>query len=252
MTICLSFNAFAAKKHRYTKPVVLSLAPSIMLVNQSTHTVIVEENSTTVRPLASITKLMTAMVVLDQPHNMDVKVSNKKTVGELFTLMLVRSDNAAAETLSRTFLGNRNKFIAAMNQKAHELGMESTSFSDPTGLLSANQSTAADIVKLVTAAGNYPAIRNAASLAQTDISVWKGKQLQHVIVRNTNYRILQDFNNIVISKTGFINLAGRCLTLLVEQHGEQFAVVVLGEPNVPAREATIRALLHTHLQLTTK
>lgn len=237
LVVCMAFNAAAAKKHKEKPP---ELPTSIMLVNQSTHTVLVNENTDAVRSVASITKLMTAMVFLDQSPNLEAKLPrSKRTVKDLFTLMLVRSDNGAAEVLSRMHPGGQSGFVAAMNRKADLLGMTTTTFADPTGLLPANTSTAVDIVKLVIAAGAYPDIRHVSSLKETNIKSGAN--------RNTNYRLLFEFDNIVISKTGFINKAGRCLTLLVEKSGQQFAVVILGEATVPAREARARQLLRTHL-----
>ena len=256
LIICCAVNMpAAAKNNRAIKPV--PRPHSIMVVNQSTRQTMVSENAEDIRPMASITKLMTAMVVLDQrpDMNMDIvtardrkgRTTGQATVKELLTRLLVRSDNAASEILSRNFLGTREEFLAEMNRKAAQIGMPNTSFMDPSGLDARNTSTAREIVTMVTAAGTYPEIRRAASLREAQIEVLVGRKVRTVSLLNTNHRILFEFDNIVVSKTGTTNPAGKCLALLVEQGGQQFAIVILGEPTPVARDQRARDLLYNHL-----
>ena len=256
LIICCVVTAQAAtKNNRAIKPA--PRAHSIMVVNQSTKQTLVSENAEDIRPMASITKLMTAMVVLDQHPSMDMeivtardrkgRVTGRATVKELLTRLLVRSDNAASEILSRNFLGSREEFLAEMNIKAARIGMPNTSFADPSGLDARNTTTAREIVVMVTAAGTYSEIRRAASLREAQIEVLVGRRVRTVSLLNTNHRILFEFDNIVVSKTGYTTPAGRCLALLVEQGGQQFAVVILGAPTPVARDQQARDLLYNHL-----
>jgi len=256
LVFCCAVNAQAAtKQNRTLKP-----APrphSVMLVNQSTRQTMVSENVDDIRPMASITKLMTAMVVLDQHPSMDSdivtardskgRITARSTVRELLTRLLVRSDNAVSETLSRNFLGSREAFLAEMNRKAAQIGMPNTSFMDPSGLDPRNTSTAREIINMVTAAGTYPEIRRAASLREAQVEILVGRRVRTINLLNTNHRILFEFDNIVVSKTGTTNAAGKCLALLVEQGGQQFAIVILGEQTPLARDQAARDLLYNHL-----
>ena len=252
-----SLNATAKKKPtQHSKPTLPE--SSIFVLDQNTNSVALEKNSDVIRPIASITKLMTAMVVLDQNPSLSKKIpvaraKNGKVVKEysiqeLLTLMLVKSDNAAAETLSRSFFPTRQQFIDSMNEKAVYLGMLTAQFADPTGISANNSASAQDVAKLVTASGIYPEIRDAASLKNFELVVNEGsKKKQTVVIRNTNYRILFEFDNIKVSKTGFTSRAGRCLALLVEQQGHQFAIVILGQPDPIKRDAVARDLINNHL-----
>jgi D-alanyl-D-alanine endopeptidase (penicillin-binding protein 7) len=201
---------------------------------------------------------MTAMVVLDQNPQMSKKITILKSkngkvireysIEELLAVMLVKSDNSAAETLSKSFFHTRRQFIDAMNKKAEDLGMLTARFSDPSGLSAENRASARDVAIMVTAAAAYPEIRNTASLKNFEMIVNKnGKKKQTIVFRNTNYRILFEFDNIKVSKTGFTSHAGRCLAMLVEHRGRHYAVVILGQPNSNKRDAVARELLTQHL-----
>ena len=256
LVICCAVNVQAAtKQNRTIKP---TLRPhSVMLVNQSTRQTLVSENVDDIRPMASITKLMTAMVVLDQHPDMDSdivtardkkgRVISRSTVRELLTRLLVRSDNAVSETLSRNFLGSREAFLAEMNLKAARIGMSNTSFMDPSGLDPRNTTTARELIIMVTAAGTYPEIRRAAGLREAQVEILVGRRVRTINLLNTNHRILFEFENIVVSKTGSTSAAGKCVALLVEQQGQQFAIVILGEQTPVARDQSTRDLLYNHL-----
>lgn len=245
------FGAVAGKKNKQPVPTV---SQSAVVVNQTADQVLIEHNANTVHSMASITKLMTAMVVLDQMPNPYQEIKLKAaymgkrvyTVKELLDLALIRSDNHAAETLSKHFLGNRTEFIEAMNLKAWRLGMMSAQFVDPTGIGAANSATAKDIARMVMAAGEYPDIRRSAN-ATVEVSAGAGRQARTVQINNTNKDILSEFDNIVVSKTGTTSQAGRCLAMLIEKAGQVYAVVILGEPNKIKRDSRARAIIQDSL-----
>lgn len=246
----LCFNAVAAKKKKQP-PVVTR---SAVVINQTQNRVLIDHNANSVHSMASITKLMTAMVVLDQMPDLYQKIKLKAaymgkriyTVKELLDLALIRSDNHAAELLSKNFSGGRAEFIEAMNNKAVELGMLSAQFVDPTGRGAANSATAKDIARMVIAAGEYPDIRRSAN-ATVEVSTGTGSQARTVTINNTNKDILSEFDNIVVSKTGTTTMAGRCLVMLVEKAGQVYAVVILGEPNKTKRDDRARAIIQDSL-----
>lgn len=216
-----------------------SMEHSVLVYNNTTKRIVIEQNAATQRPIASITKLMTAMVVLDtyQLHE-QLPIAKRKTasVETMLTNLLVRSDNHLAEVLSRTYPGGRAKFMEAMNLKTLQLGLYHTYFDDPSGLSAKNVSTAEELARLVTHAGSYEFIRRT-SIMQ-DIPVNSKLKLP-----NTNKAILVDHSNITLSKTGYTNLAGRCLALMVNSSGHQYTIIILGEPNKNMRERLARNLL---------
>lgn len=214
-----------------------SIEHSVLIYNNTTQQVVMEQNAAKVRPIASITKLMTAMVALDHYQLSDrvtVSKKNTNTVDNLLTNMLVRSDNHVAEILSKEYPGGRAKFMEAMNLKALKLGLYQTHFDDPSGLSAKNVSTAEELAKLVMHAGQYDFIRQTSTM--TDLG---GKHK----LPNTNRSILVDYRNVVLSKTGYTNPAGRCLALLVNSNSQQYTIIILGEPNKNMREKLARALL---------
>jgi len=216
-----------------------SIEHSVLVYNNTTKQVVVEQNAAKVRPIASITKLMTAMVALDHyqlSSNIAVSKKNNMTVDKLLTSMLVRSDNHIAEVLSKEFPGGRTKFIEAMNFKALQLGLYQTYFDDPSGLSSKNVSTAEELARLVMHAGQYDFIRQTSTMP--DVLVSNKHRLP-----NTNRAILVDYRNIALSKTGYTNPAGRCLALIVNSKSQQYTIIILGEPNKNVRERLARNLL---------
>jgi D-alanyl-D-alanine endopeptidase (penicillin-binding protein 7) len=169
------------------------------------------------------------------------------TVGELLDLTLVRSDNYAAEILSKNFHGTRDLFIEAMNSKALALGMLSAQFVDPTGLGADNSATAKDIAKMVFASGQYPDIRRSAQKT-VEVTTQQGRRSRTVTINNTNKDILAEFDNIVVSKTGTTSRAGKCVAMLVEKAGRVYAIVILGQPNKIKRDYQARNLMHNYLE----
>jgi serine-type D-Ala-D-Ala endopeptidase (penicillin-binding protein 7) len=194
-------------------------------------------------PIASLTKLMTAMVILDAKLRLDETVTITRDDrdlirltgsrlrfgarlqrGDLLRLTLMASENRAAAALARTYPGGTEAFLVAMNEKARKLGMQQTRFTDPAGLDAGNVASPRDLVKLVRAAHAYPTIRDASIQTQLEVRPYPGKG--PLRFGNTN-RLLRNSNwEIDLSKTGYINEAGRCLVMHTEL-GDTPVVVVL-------------------------
>lgn len=222
----------------------LGLRSSVALVQDlSSAEVLVGKNANTVRPIASITKLMTALVVLDGKLPMHEKITitsddidrqrnsrSRLSVGSTLTradllhLALMSSENRAAHALGRSYPGGQAAFVRAMNAKAASLGMRRSRFVEPTGLSSENVSTPSDLVKLLSAAGQQPLIRRYSTDDEEDIEVGSGKVERY---RNTNLLVTKSDWDITVSKTGFINEAGECLVMLTRINGRDLAVVLL-------------------------
>jgi D-alanyl-D-alanine endopeptidase (penicillin-binding protein 7) len=215
---------------------------AVAVIDQNTGDVLYEKNANVVVPIASITKLMTAMVALDaQPSlNETLTISaedidtlkgthSRLAVGtqlsreEMLRLALMSSENRAASALSRHYPGGREAFVAAMNAKAQALGLSDTRFLDPTGLTPANVSSARDLVKLVDAAHQYPLIREFSTSDQYQVAV-KGRPQTF---RNTNALVKNDGWSIGLSKTGYISEAGKCLVMQVWLNNKPTIIVLL-------------------------
>ncbi len=215
---------------------------------------IYSKNSQQIRPIASITKLMTSMVVLDAGVPLDTRIAITEddrdrmrnsssrlrigdavlTRGDLITAALVSSDNRAAHALGRTtFKGGMPAFVQAMNRKAKSLGMNDSYFVESTGLDVRNQSSAEDLVKMAMAASSYPFIRKTASTGATTLYPYANQQpLQY---RNTNALVRDPDWMIELSKTGFINEAGHCLVMRTRIANRLFYIALLhGEGKLTA------------------
>jgi D-alanyl-D-alanine endopeptidase (penicillin-binding protein 7) len=166
---------------------------------------------------------------------------------ELLTAMLVRSDNAAAETLAEDYPGGRAGFLKAMNRKAQDLGMTNTKFIDPSGLSVFNVSTANDIVKLLKVSATNSFIRETSVKKQAIFETQAQKQIRKIILPNTNSPVLFEFDNIVVTKTGYTNPAGWCVGLVVEQKGQTFYIVILGAKNKQERLDKIKNIMYNHI-----
>ncbi len=198
----------------------------------------------TVRPIASITKLMTAMVVLDANLDLSEKITITKEdrdlirlTGsrldygatlprrELLLLALMSSENRAATALGRNYPGGMDNFVAHMNRKARGLGMSNSHFADPAGLKSENVSTAADLAKMLSAAESYPLITQSTTTTRKEVRPYAKRG--PLTYGNTN-RLLKNKNwDIELSKTGYINEAGRCLVMQANIQGEDISIVLL-------------------------
>ena len=227
-----------------------SLTAKSWLIADANGNIIKGENTMSMRPIASISKLITAMVILDAKQNLDEelvfnsmhrrnqKKKNKKyddgerkfTRRQLLDMALVHSDNHATNVLCSNYPGGIEGCINAMNQKVAKLHMNSTSMMDPTGLDSRNISTAQDLILLVHAAREYPIIVNASKQSKIEIRVSK----RYWVFNNTNPMIGKD-RRIVISKTGFINESGGCIVLGLDTELGERTVIVLGSKNTHTR-----------------
>ncbi len=215
-----------------------------LVEDQSTGTILYEKKADAVLPIASITKLMTAMVVLDaQPDLTEelvigeddvdtlkgthsrLKVGTRLPREEMLRLALMSSENRAAASLSRYYPGGREAFVAAMNAKSQALGLTETHFFDPTGLTAANVSNARDLARMVAAAHQYPLIREFTTTAAREVSINGRMQ----VFRNTNALVRNSSSSwdIGLSKTGYINEAGKCLVMQAWVNNKPTIIVLL-------------------------
>jgi D-alanyl-D-alanine endopeptidase (penicillin-binding protein 7) len=218
-------------------------AAAAIIYDPQTGEVLWEENSTAQRSIASITKVMTAIVFLESKPDLtkevvvlpsDVRAAStthirsgyRLTTDNLLHLMLIASDNAAARALARVSSYGAKGFIERMNERAHELGLENTSYADPSGLLAANVSSAYDMARLIAYAGSTPQISEIMQTANYNFNVGR----QTISVHSTNQLVMKGDVDVLGGKTGFISKAGYCLATLLRlpQGGPQVAVVVLG------------------------
>jgi len=219
LTLCLlCSNAFA-----------MNITAHSWLETDDQGNLIEGSNITEVRSIASITKLMTVIAVLDNEPNMQEKIG-KYTRDQLIQLALVKSDNDAAKALCDNFPGGRFGCVKYMNEKAHSLGMLRTKFVEPTGLSPMNISTALDLLSLVFEASNYPEIVKASQTPVLSIKV--GKKTLHF--NNTN-PIVGKRHNFIISKTGTTNAAGGCIVMMLDTNVGRRVVILLGSKDGKVR-----------------
>ena len=232
--------------------------PSVIVYNITKDRVEYSSNSSRVRPIASVTKIMTAMVALDYDKDLTRTLKLSTRVGghlprqsynrwQLFQAMLVRSDNAAAETLASDYPGGRAAFIARMNQQAQEWGMKNTRFEDPTGLSPNNISNVEEIANMMETSAGYWIIQEVTTRKQVAVETQFKKHIRTVSLKNTNSPLLFEFDNIVVSKTGLTSQAGFCLGLVVEQKRQQYAIVVLGAKTKQDRIRTVEKVMYNHV-----
>lgn len=235
-----------------------TLPQSVLLYNESTGHHLIETNPDIVRPIASITKVMTAMVALDydQDVNRPLKLVGKTrgvlprgvwTRGEVLQAMLVRSDNDAAETLAADYPGGRSAFLAAMNAKAALLDMPHANFSDASGLDNRNTTTLIGVKRLLLASAEYSLIRSISVQKQALFDHRFKKRIRKIELPNTNKELLFEFDNIVITKTGLTTPAGWCLGMVVEQKEQKYVVVILGARNKLERLKLAREIMYNNI-----
>lgn len=230
----------------------LDLKSSVALVlDQDTKEVLFSKNSQAVLPIASITKLMTAVVVAESKLPLDevltvtqddvdtekgsrsrLKVGTQLTREEMLHLALMSSENRAAHALGRSYPGGLGVFVAAMNRKAAELGMRDTKYVEPTGLSSLNQSSAGDLATLVNAAHQHRIIRELSTSPEYQVAVGN-RQLQF---RNTNGLVRSPSWDIGLQKTGYISEAGRCLVMQAKMAGRHLIMVFLDSSGKYSRQ----------------
>jgi D-alanyl-D-alanine endopeptidase (penicillin-binding protein 7) len=222
------------------KPQTKSTA--VLVVDETDATVLYSKQPQKVMPIASITKLMTALVVLDGGQSLEetvtilpadkertignasrLAVGTKLTRAELLHLALMSSENRAAQALGRSYEGGLAAFIKAMNAKAKVLGMKNTRYVDPTGLSAGNVSTAEDLTKVVMAAAREPLIEEYSTSERLTVAV--GRQLLEF--RNTNSLTSKDDWDISVQKTGYTQEAGQCLVLRTKIHDRPMVIVLL-------------------------
>src|SRR6185295_19066790 len=217
---------------------------SALVLDADTGEIVIGKNADAVTPIASITKLMTAMVILDRGLDLEQRIvisredvdtmkgtksrrrpGNVLTRGDLLLIALMASENRAAAALGRTYPGGAEPFVAAMNAKASTLGMHDSRFVDATGLSPQNVSSARDLVKLVRAAHEYSVIRDFSTRASAAVQVSeKGRPLTY---NNTNGIVRAHRWDVELSKTGYISEAGRCLVMRVRLASKDLIVVLL-------------------------
>lgn len=230
------------------------VASTAVAYNEQTGTVDFSKNSDRVVPLASITKLMTAMVILDAKLDLDevvtitqddvvasegsrsrLQVGYGLTRAELIKVAMLVSDNRAAVALGRTYPGGMEAFVARMNRKARSIGMSSATFVEPSGLSPDNAAAPADIVRMVEAAHDYPLLRAVSSTIEAEILPF-GSPVP-ITFRNTNQLVRDPEWNIGISKTGFISRAGHCLVMQTMIANTPYVLVVMDSSGNRSREA---------------
>jgi D-alanyl-D-alanine endopeptidase (penicillin-binding protein 7) len=228
---------------------------SALILDGSTGEVIYQQKPTLVTPIASITKLMTALVVIDAQQPLDdvieitkddrwtgkgafshIPLGTKLSRADLLKLALMASENRASHSLARNYPGGQPAFIRAMNAKAKSLGMTQTKFEDPSGLSNNNVSSARDLAKLVTAASHDPIIREYSTLHRYDVKL--GKQL--FTYRNTNLLVGRDDWSIDVQKTGYTNDAGECLAMQATIEDRPVVMVFLNSFGKLTRTAEAR------------
>lgn len=229
----------------------LDLNSSVALVvDQDTHEVLLRKNETAVLPIASLTKLMTGLVVVDAQLPMDemititqadvdtlkgsssrLAVGTTLSRGELMHLALMSSENRAAHALGRTFPGGLSAFVTLMNAKAGELGMNDTRYVEPTGLSSDNRSSAKDLATLAAAAYNRPMLRDLSTSPSHQVDVGR----RTVQFNNSNRLVHNPEWSIGLQKTGYISEAGRCLVMQANVAGRQVIMVFLDAAGKAAR-----------------
>ena len=251
---------------------------SVLVFDRASGQPLLEKNATMQTPIASITKLMTAMLVINAAQPLDERITitsedrdtlkgtgSRLAIGSSYTreqllhLALIASDNRAAHALARSSPGGLDRFVATMNRTARALGMHDTVYVEPTGLSSSNRSTALDLAKLANYAyQNYPEIRQITTTGQytlgTQRVVLKQKHHRHakvfyrtVAFNNTNRLTRMDGWHIGLSKTGFINEAGHCLVMQAEVAQRDVIIVLLDSSGNTSR-ANDAARIRTWLE----
>lgn len=215
---------------------------SVLVLDQETNEVLLSKNPDAVLPIASITKLMTALVVADARQALDeeltinaedidtekgsrsrLQLGTTLTRGEMLHLALMASENRAANALGRHYPGGLPAFVQAMNRKAQALGMVHTRYVEPTGLSSRNQSNASDLALLMREAGKNEMIRRLSTSLEAEVAV--GRRALHF--RNTNSLVRNGDWDIGLQKTGYIAEAGRCVVMQAQLAGRKLIMVLL-------------------------
>lgn len=217
---------------------------SALVMDINTGKTLYQKNPTQVRPIASLTKLMTALVVLDAKQNLSqtltvdqndrdnikhtysrVRMGTKVNRRDALHLALMSSENRMASALARHYPGGRSAFIRAMNNKARQLGMRNSRFYDSTGLSTRNVSTARDLAKLIAAAYRQPLIRQFTQ--DTNKEMRFSTPAYSLMFNNTNPLVKNPDWDVRLSKTGYTDEAGRCLLMRAKPDQQELAIVLL-------------------------
>ena len=236
---------------------------SALIMNNKTGEVLYQKNANRVMPIASISKLMSAIVLLDADLNMNELVTitpeeidrlkgtgSRLSIGtslprkELLHLSLMSSENRATHALARTYPGGINAFVAAMNAKAQSLGMSNSRFYEPTGLDYRNVSTAHDLSRLVAAASKYPLIRRNSTSNYGAVSTASGS----LRYKNSNALVREGGWNIELQKTGYIREAGRSMVVKANVQNPPITIVLLNSPSSTTRVNDARKIESWMLQ----
>ncbi len=233
-------------------------ADSVLLYNITQNKTEMSRNADQVRSIASITKIMTAMVALDYDKDLSRRLMLSKRVHshlprqeytreQLLKAMLIKSDNAAAETLAEDYPGGRSAFVARMNYQAELWGMRHTSFVDPSGLGVFNTSTVYDVADMIHTAMGYWLIREISTQKHVAFETKYRKKIRTINLAHTSGPLLFTFDNVLVSKTGLTSAAGWCVGMAVEQNRQQYIVVVLGSRNKNERLNTVKDIRYNHV-----
>lgn len=233
-------------------------AKSVLVVDVDTQTVLFTKNSDDVRPIASITKLMGALVVMESGQPLDEQIAitaedvgkttiRKRATGatlqvgavltrrELLQLSLMNSQNRAAYALGRSYPGGVDNFVFNMNAIAERLGMTHTKFTDPTGLQNTNVSTTEDLAKLVSIAATHSTIRELSTAVTYNVTRLVNNREREIGFRTTNALARQPDWNLILQKTGYINDSGRCVAMMMMIGTRRVVMVLLNTPSNSSR-----------------
>jgi D-alanyl-D-alanine endopeptidase (penicillin-binding protein 7) len=233
------------------------LQPSILVLDMERDHVIMGQNTNVIRPIASITKVMTAMVSLSHDPNLDRRIhvtaashlgAGMHTRRDVITAMLVRSDNEASEALARDYPGGRDAFVRAMNRRARAMGLDHARFRDASGLHAGNLATAGEVAQIMIDSLRYPIIPETSIQRQALFEHNRGGRIRQILLPNTNRPLLYEFDSIIASKTGFTRVAGWCVGLVVQRADRRVVIVVLGADTKQQRFDITREIVYNQLQ----
>ena len=233
-------------------------AESILLYNLSQDRTVMSRDADRLRSIASITKIMTAMVTLNYDKDLSRKLmlsgkvkshlpKQMYTREQLLKAMLINSDNAAAETLAEDYPGGRNAFVTQMNLVAYSWDLKDTHFVDPSGLGVFNVSTVQDVASMMAISANYWLIAEISGQKQAVIDTKYKKKVRTINLPHTSGQLLFTFDNVIVSKTGLTNSAGWCVGMVVEQNQQRYVIVVLGSRNKKERLETVKNIRYNHI-----
>ena len=225
--------------------------PTVLVYNIDAQRTELSQRTDQVRSMASVTKLMTAMVALDHNRDLQQQLVLKKGTGsrlppgrytreQLLLALLIKSDNGAAEVIAQDYPGGRVAFIAEMNRYARMWDLRDTKFVDPSGLGVFNVTTAQDLTEMVQIAASYWFIQEVSGQPTAQLKKSDRTRGNTVNLVHTSSQLLTQFDRVTVSKTGFTTPAGWCVVMLVEHNRQQYAVIVLGASSKLDRSAIIK------------